>query len=554
MHEPNTEKTKKAPPINGLKSSETKSKKREKYIPNSEPLALPFCRICGKRASGIHFGVYSCEACKAFFRRYLQRQTPFICNKGDKCVIDEQKKGLNCSACRLKKCLEKGMSKEGVRIGRYSTAERTNVIMEVKRLHASIESNSTDVPCPQPTDHMIRNAKILQVTLDTPEISGDIVMLKDSVFCANDTHTVARSSSDDSSKSLSDHTENSSTTSDYPLLIDTGLSPSSSGSVDSIGSLLLGSTGSEILSPKIVSPEIVSPEIFSPSSLESICSQLVLPGDTLLSEQEETDQIMEQLMTGYQCLQPYSKSLTDEELNEVLKYGLEQYEEKVRLFGKMEYLSIQEYREIYDKTKIDVDGRKELYALGREELNKMFKELVQFSHSIINFTSLPSKDQAALFKATDFDFSMLVDYRCLDPDRGMYLSYTGKPMSMSESCPHTDIESLKQWGEFCRHIQKLRLTPREHALMLAISLTFQDRCPVPLEARDEVEKIQSKLIKTLQKLVADTNQGSGGGRFAKLMDVFVRLRGMSKSYEDAVKSMSKDEFLIECIPEILFYL
>lgn len=535
MLEPN----KNAPQTNGLKRSETKTKKREKYIPNSEPLALPFCRICGKRASGIHFGVYSCEACKAFFRRYLQRKTPFKCNKGDKCEIDEQKKGLNCSACRLKKCLEKGMSKEGVRIGRYSTAERTNVIMEVKRLHASIESNSSNARCQE-----VRDSKILQLVLDTPETSGDSMELKDSVLCIIDTHTMARSSSDDSNRSLSDYTENSSTTSDHPILIDTGLSPYSTGSVDSIGSLVLGSTGSEIASPKI----------FSPSALGILCSQLPLPRYHIIAEFNETDQIMKQLMTGYQCIQPFSKSLTDEELNEIFTYGLEQYEEKVRLFGKMEYLSIQEYKEIYDKTKIDVDGRKELYTLGREELNKMFEELVQFTHSIVNFSSLPSKDQTALLKAADFDFNMLVDYRCVDADRGMVLSYTGKPMTISESCPHVDKETLQEWAEFSKSLQKLRLTPREHALMLAISLTFPDRCPWPLEAQDEVEKIQNKLIKALEKLVAETNQRSGGGRFAKLMDVFVRLRGMYKAYEDAVKVMSKDEFLIECIPEILFWL
>lgn len=85
-------------------------------------------------------------------------------------------------------------------------------------------------------------------------------------------------------------------------------------------------------------------------------------------------------------------------------------------------------------------------------------------------------------------------------------------------------------------------------------LFFTDRCPWPLEAQDEVEKIQNMLIKALEKLVAETNQRSGGGRFAKLMDVFVRMRGMYKAYEDIVKVMSKDDFLIECIPEILFYL
>lgn len=85
-------------------------------------------------------------------------------------------------------------------------------------------------------------------------------------------------------------------------------------------------------------------------------------------------------------------------------------------------------------------------------------------------------------------------------------------------------------------------------------LFFTDRCPWPLEAQGEVEKIQNMLIKALEKLVAETNQRSGGGRFAKLMDVFVRMRGMYKAYEDIVKVMSKDDFLIECIPEILFYL
>ena len=72
---------------------------------------------------------------------------------------------------------------------------------------------------------------------------------------------------------------------------------------------------------------------------------------------------------------------------------------------------------------------------------------------------------------------MIVDYRAADPEREMFLSYTGKPMSASECCPHTDIDTVKGWAEFCRHVQKLRLNPEEHALMLAISMTFQGRTP-----------------------------------------------------------------------------
>ena len=30
----------------------------------SEPLTLPPCRVCGGTATGIHYGVNTCEACK----------------------------------------------------------------------------------------------------------------------------------------------------------------------------------------------------------------------------------------------------------------------------------------------------------------------------------------------------------------------------------------------------------------------------------------------------------------------------------------------------------
>jgi len=96
-------------------------------------LKYPPCVVCSGKSSGLHYGCYTCEACKNFFRRYLLRSGGFICKKNNNCVISNRSRG-NCSGCRLKKCLDVGMSKDKSKIGRYTHAQRTETIREVNKL------------------------------------------------------------------------------------------------------------------------------------------------------------------------------------------------------------------------------------------------------------------------------------------------------------------------------------------------------------------------------------------------------------------------------------
>ena len=98
-------------------------------------LKFPPCSVCGGKASGLHYGINSCEACKGFFRRYLLRNEEYKCSKGGNCVITSRHRG-NCSGCRLTKCLNLGMSKTASRLGRYTLSRRTKTIMDVKELEA----------------------------------------------------------------------------------------------------------------------------------------------------------------------------------------------------------------------------------------------------------------------------------------------------------------------------------------------------------------------------------------------------------------------------------
>ncbi|KAM5129671.1 estrogen receptor beta [Mantella aurantiaca] len=73
-----------------------------------------FCAVCSDYASGYHYGVWSCEGCKAFFKRSIQGHNDYICPATNQCTIDKNRR-KSCQACRLRKCFEVGMMKCGTR-------------------------------------------------------------------------------------------------------------------------------------------------------------------------------------------------------------------------------------------------------------------------------------------------------------------------------------------------------------------------------------------------------------------------------------------------------
>ncbi|XP_076454465.1 retinoic acid receptor alpha-like isoform X1 [Babylonia areolata] len=72
------------------------------------------CVVCNDKSSGYHYGVSSCEGCKGFFRRSVQKNMQYTCHKDHACPINKVTRN-RCQFCRLQKCLAMGMSKEAVR-------------------------------------------------------------------------------------------------------------------------------------------------------------------------------------------------------------------------------------------------------------------------------------------------------------------------------------------------------------------------------------------------------------------------------------------------------
>jgi len=100
------------------------------YPPN-HPLSgsKHLCCICGDRASGKHYGVYSCEGCKGFFKRTVRKDLSYACREDKNCVIDKRHRN-RCQYCRYQKCLAMGMKREAVQEERQRTRERSESEVE----------------------------------------------------------------------------------------------------------------------------------------------------------------------------------------------------------------------------------------------------------------------------------------------------------------------------------------------------------------------------------------------------------------------------------------
>ncbi|CAH8485529.1 unnamed protein product [Schistosoma bovis] len=105
----------------------------------SSEVSTRMCVVCGDKASGFHYGVSTCEGCKGFFRRAIQRDQSYTCAKNGTCEINKTLRN-KCQQCRLLKCIAVGMSRDAVRKRRHGK-KREQSSCESVTLPSSDSSN-----------------------------------------------------------------------------------------------------------------------------------------------------------------------------------------------------------------------------------------------------------------------------------------------------------------------------------------------------------------------------------------------------------------------------
>lgn len=84
------------------------------------------CMICEDKATGLHYGIITCEGCKGFFKRTVQNRRVYTCVADGNCEITKAQRN-RCQYCRFKKCIEQGMVLQGKIIFRTNVNKVINI-------------------------------------------------------------------------------------------------------------------------------------------------------------------------------------------------------------------------------------------------------------------------------------------------------------------------------------------------------------------------------------------------------------------------------------------
>ncbi|XP_020515439.1 COUP transcription factor 2 [Labrus bergylta] len=104
----------------GAASSTTTSSSSSSSSTDKQQSTQIECIVCGDKSSGKHYGQFTCEGCKSFFKRSVRRNLSYTCRANRTCPVDQHHRN-QCQYCRLKKCLKVGMRREAVQRGRLPT-------------------------------------------------------------------------------------------------------------------------------------------------------------------------------------------------------------------------------------------------------------------------------------------------------------------------------------------------------------------------------------------------------------------------------------------------
>ena len=490
---------------------------------------LPPCRVCGNKASGLHFGVNTCEACNEFFRRSLKRGANYHCSRNLSCKVWGKKRSP-CSSCRYRRCLEVGMSRNRIKTGRYSHRTRAEYAQEIERnkRHESYEQEREKVlsmleALVEGHDRYIRNSshipeedilraqekflstfrskkrrrarrrkskssaskhskEIVSADSNTPNCNPDIkAELKlnetgDNLEIQSVENVKENSSNQNEDEKSSDTTPPVSVVGSETTNCKDGAA--SRVATDSTDKVSVVTKTSDLDTISFVSP--------SPGSSE-VSSALPCDGSTSLTDDQRPD-------TGI-------GRATDRSPGDDADSPVEEDSEAT----DSDYFS-----DCMGLTRLDADITE-----------RWLRSFITYAKLVPGFKHLPISDQANLVRASWFEFWFLGAYRGFNSDLKVVTYPIGHCLHVSQMRSVFGEEYCSVSFHMASRMKSLQLSAEEMVLMKTVCLLSPDRCE--LVDKEAVEKMHWAMISALLH-VLEKNRPNDKLMFPRVVSKMVELR------------------------------
>ncbi|XP_078582157.1 uncharacterized protein LOC144865379 isoform X3 [Branchiostoma floridae x Branchiostoma japonicum] len=448
------------------------SKMEKPQVESVAPVDPTACVVCGDKASGFHYGALSCEGCKGFFRRSIQRNANYKCKYGGKCEIDTYMR-RKCQECRLRKCKEAGMKSECL---------LTNVQIQSKFLWRR-KKQGDDEPGPPTTQH-----KMSPTNQDSP-----------STYLTNQDSPSTYLTNQDSPSTYLTNQDSSST------LLTNQDSPSTF--LTNQGSPSSGFFSSDQSSPVAFPTDPSSPAAFTTNPSSTNQSMLQTPSSN------QGSPLVVSHIEQPASLAP-SVTLTTEQHRLLTACR----EAKEKCMPRSIHCAVGVYQRMMELPTVE-----ERRTLFQEKVTLMVERLVQFAKCLGGFMTFSEEDQIAILKGATVEALLVV--RCSWRYR---MVLPGQPYKHLGGNPEM-VESFK---EFYFKMQDLNLDDNTYALIVAVVLLSPDR-PL-IKNYHVVEKAQEPYITTLQTYCSLNY--SVPNIFPKITARLTELRSLGEMHEAYMKT------------------
>ncbi|XP_002736417.2 vitamin D3 receptor B-like [Saccoglossus kowalevskii] len=460
------------------------------------------CLICGDNANGVHYNVLSCEGCKSFFLRSVKSKASFVCSESNNCEMDLYTR-RHCPACRMKKCMQLGMTAEKVWDGERLRKRKPLVRTKKKRMQYVIQP----VTPPKPSSI----TPPLPSTTELSKEQSNLVRLLEKSFVQS--KQVYKELAPQLSPPLQQTMEAATIAGNSPRMeLWSQLATSSSSSSSST----LSSTTSSLKRPNSNQEHVGKGKKSKRQHKDKNAGDLEKVVDST-NETSATENTTLQEVQEREIHNEMQKSLENAGIDATTAFILSRSE------GSQPKMQI---------CKELVNHAMDLFAVT-------VKQIIFFAKSIPGFSQLSCDDQAALIRAAIMETIIIRCTERFDPDQNLLISDINEGEYGLNLIFQLGYKTFTEpFFQFMREMKHLNLAMEEYALLQAAIILQSDR--PDLKDANLVEKIQFPIILALQ-MCTKKNHPEEPALFAKLMLKMVTLRDIDAVHSKDLMDMKLQE-------------